>query len=108
MACSFTVWKSYNQCIKCHCQLKIPTPKELYKLKNNAKNKEQSGRKQGGQSGHKDHTKEKAPADTIVKVELDSLQCECGGKISLFKNCSVHQKIEIPEIKCHCQLKIPH
>lgn len=74
----------------------IPSSKELYKLK---KNKPKSGRTQGGQPGHKGHTREKTLADTIVKVELDSLECECGGQISLSNKCYIHQKIEIPEIK---------
>lgn len=74
----------------------IPSSKDLYKLK---KDKPKSDRKQGGQPGHQGYTRQQTPADTIVKVDLDSLQCECGGAISLLKKYHIHQKIEIPEIK---------
>ncbi len=74
----------------------IPSSKELHKLKGN---KPKSDRKQGGQPGHKGHLRNKAIPDTIIKIDLDSTECECGGQISLLKECYVHQKIEIPEIK---------
>lgn len=74
----------------------IPSSKDLYKTN---KSKPKSDRKQGGQKGHKGHSRNKAIPDTIIKIDLDEYECECGGQISLLKECYVHQKIEIPEIK---------
>ncbi len=74
----------------------IPTSKELYKHKN--ENKSKSDKKQGAQVGHKGHFRAKMEADEIVKINLDSLKCDCGGDIKMLDS-SVHQKIDIPEIK---------
>lgn len=74
----------------------MPSSKELYKIKK--ENKQKSDRKQGGQAGHKGYSRDKMKADEIIKIDLDSLQCQCDGKIAVAKP-HVHQKIDIPEIK---------
>jgi len=74
----------------------IPTSKEIYKLKNT--NKPKSQYKQGAQDGHKGYSRDKMVADEIVKIDLDSMVCECGGEIGIIAP-HIHQKIDIPEIK---------
>ena len=75
----------------------IPTSKELYKIKK--ENVKVSLRKQGAQVGHKGHMREVIIADEVIKIDLNTDQCECGGKISLMSKTHIHQKIDIPEIK---------
>ena len=76
----------------------IPSSKELYKIKKN--NKTKSDRKQGAQVGHKGHSRDRMEANEIIKIDLDSRQCECGGEIGIITP-RIHQKIDIPEIKPH-------
>ena len=76
----------------------IPTSKEIYKLKKT--NKPNSECKQGAQAGHKGYSRDKMVADEIVKIDLDSMVCECGGNIGIIAP-YIHQKIDIPEIKPH-------
>lgn len=77
----------------------IPSSKELFKIK--YENKTKSSKNIGGQTGHKGHVRDKMVADEIVKVELASIECECGGIIGISSKPHIHQKIEIPEIKPH-------
>ena len=87
----------------------IPSSKELFKIKN------ESSKNIGGQAGHAGHVKDKMVADEVVKVELASSSCECGGTIGIFSKPHIHQKVEIPQIKpyvnpsyqlyCHKNLK---
>ena len=76
----------------------IPSSKELYKIKR--ENKVKSDRRQGAQLGHKGHSRDATPANEIIKIDLDSSQCECGGEIGIIAP-RVHQKIDIPEINPH-------
>lgn len=75
----------------------IPSSKELYKIKKNSKKK--SGRKAGGQIGHKGHKIAKYDADEIIKVNLESTKCECGWEISVSKKPYIHKQVDIPVIK---------
>jgi transposase len=77
----------------------IPPSKELYKLKK--ANKEKSPLKQGGQAGHKGYSRDKMVADEIIKIDLDSKHCECGGEIRISAP-HIQQKIDLPEIKPYC------
>ncbi len=74
----------------------IPSSKELYKIKKD--NKLGSDRKQGAQAGHKGYSRDKMVANEIIKIDLDSLHCTCGGEIIVGAP-RVHQKIDLPEIK---------
>lgn len=74
----------------------IPSSKELYKVKK--ANKCQSSRKQGAQVGHAGYSRDQMTANEIIKVELDSLYCECGGELIALSP-RIHQKIDLPEIK---------
>ncbi len=77
----------------------IPSSKELYKIKNNSKRK--SDNKQGGQVGHRGYFRDKIKADEVIKIDLPSTKCECGGDIGLLSKPHIHQKIDIPEIRPH-------
>ena len=77
----------------------IPTSKELYKIKKDQAKK--STRKQGAQAGHKPNVRDPLVADEIVKVDLKSSECECGGEICSTNKVHIHQKIDIPEIQPH-------
>lgn len=77
----------------------IPSSRELYKIKNN--NKRKSDNKQGGQVGHRGYFRDKIKADEVIKIDLTSTQCECGGEIGLLSKPHIHQKIDIPEITPH-------
>ena len=77
----------------------IPTSKELYKIKK--ENKIKSIRKPGAQKNHKGYSRDKVTADEVIKINLDSSACECGGEIGISSAPHVHQKIDIPEIKPH-------
>src|SRR4051812_14437565 len=61
----------------------IPSSKELYKIKND--NPRKSLKKQGAQIGHKGHLRDSVTTDEIIKIELNSNQCECGGAIDILE-----------------------
>ncbi len=58
----------------------IPSSKELYKIK---RVEEKSGKKIDGQIGHKGRSRGKDIADKIIKISLNSAECECGGEIGI-------------------------
>ncbi|MGC0372414.1 MAG: hypothetical protein DGJ47_001127 [Rickettsiaceae bacterium] len=43
------------------------------------------------------------PSDEVIKIAIENNVCECGGEIGLLSQPSVHQKIDIPEIKAFVQ-----
>lgn len=74
----------------------LPTSREIYKKEKS--NYRKSNRRPGGQPGHtyQSYTHKKPDEVHIVDVILE--KCSCGGCLSL-DSYSVHQKIEIPNIK---------
>lgn len=74
----------------------IPTSKELYKIKKATPKK--SSRKQGAQVGHKANLRAPMIAAEVVKIDLNSNECECGGEICASTKPHIKQKIDIPEI----------
>ena len=77
----------------------IPSSKELYKSKK--AEKKPSGRKRGGQAGHKGYFRNKMKADQTINVELEDKVCECGGALCLQGEAHIHQTVDIPPIKPH-------
>jgi transposase len=75
----------------------IPSSKELYKM---TRKKKPSGNKQGAQVGHKGSTQQEYKANEIIKIDLDSDICDCGGHIKLIDP-RIHKKVDIEEIKPH-------
>lgn len=72
----------------------FPPSRDLYKKRR--ENKSKSGRKPGGQPGHKGHSRALMEADTIVDCPLEPLCC-CGGRIA-WGGMLKHQKVEIAAI----------
>lgn len=75
----------------------IPSSKELYKSKK--PEKKSSGRKRGGQDGHKGHFRKTMEADQIVNIEIENTICQCGGELCMHGKAHTHQTIDIPAIK---------
>ncbi len=77
----------------------LPSSKELYKIKKDTpEDKSESGRRIGGQVGHKGNCRAKMEADEVVKVELPN-RCECGEEIAISEKPYVYQRVDLPEIK---------
>jgi len=75
----------------------LPTSKDVYRIER--KVKPSSGRKPGGQFGHKYKGYEFKTPDKIVNVVPEETICSCGGELVLSAEYKAHQKIEIPPIK---------
>jgi transposase len=78
----------------------LPPSKSLKKKKSTGK---ASGKKSGGQQGHKGHFRELLPAekvDAIVVCPVAS-HCDCGGRISKEQDAQIHQVYELPVQKLH-------
>jgi len=75
----------------------LPSSKDIYKIER--KSKPSSGRKPGGQPGHKYNGYEFKTPDKIINVVPEEKLCECGGALVLSEDYRAHQKIEIPPIK---------
>jgi transposase len=73
----------------------LPPSRDLYKV--NRKNRLGSGRKPGGQPGHKPQGYQMKTPDEIINVFPD--YCACGHQLEIGQAFSVEQKIEIPPIK---------
>ena len=95
----------------------LPPSKSLKKKKNTRK---PSGKKTGGQSGHKGHYRKLLPIEQVDFTQNCPLpeQCECGGKIKPLPDVVRHQVYELPVLKldvteyrlergccdtCHCK-----
>ena len=95
----------------------LPPSKSLKKKKNN---RISSGKKSGGQPGHKGRHRELLPSKQVDKIEICKLDesCICGGSIKLSSGYVRHQVHELPELKlqvteyqlqqgccgdCHCK-----
>jgi transposase len=96
----------------------LPPSKSPKKKKNTTR--KPSGKKAGGQSGHKGHYRKLLPVEQVDFTKSCSLpeHCECGGKIKLLPEVVRHQVHELPELKldvteyqlergccdtCHCK-----
>ena len=93
-----------NQLNKLHDKLNInssnsglPSSKDVYRIEK--KSKVSSGKKAGGQPGHKHNGYQFKIADKIVNVIPQRRSCDCGGQLVLSERFQAHQKIEIPPIK---------
>jgi len=75
----------------------LPTSKDVYRIER--KSRPSSGRKPGGQFGHKYKGYEFKTPDKIVNVVPEETICSCGGELVLSAEYKAHQKIEIPPIK---------
>lgn len=75
----------------------LPTSKEIYKIER--KSRPKSGRKPGGQPGHKYSGYQFKTPDKIINVTPEEKLCKCGGNLVLSADYKAHQKIEIPQIK---------
>jgi transposase len=73
----------------------LPSSKDVFRLK---REKKKSGRKPGGQPGHKGSFRAPMVADEIIKVDAPSV-CSCGSEMGLMLEVVKHQKVDIPEIK---------
>lgn len=76
----------------------LPPSKSFKKKKNN---RQPSGKKAGGQPGHKGHHRELLPVDQVDFIENCALQmgCECGGEIKSSGEYVRHQVYELPVLK---------
>jgi transposase len=74
----------------------LPTSKEIYQKENKVRRK--SVRKAGAQPGHAYQGYIRKNPDAVHIIDVTNEKCSCGGCLSL-DSYSVHQKIEIPEIK---------
>jgi transposase len=73
----------------------LPPSRDIKKKK---QNKVKSGRKQGGQPGHKAHQRTMIPSDQVTDI-IDCKPvdvCDCGGTIKLSNKIHKHQVFEIP------------
>jgi transposase len=75
----------------------LPSSKDVYRIEK--KTRPKSGRKPGGQPGHKYNGYQFKVPDKIVNLVSKEKTCDCGGELHLDKNYKSHQKIEIPTIK---------
>jgi transposase len=75
----------------------LPSSKDIYRIEK--KTRPKSGRKPGGQPGHKYNGYQFKVPDKIVNLVPKEKTCDCGGELHLDKNYKSHQKIEIPTIK---------
>lgn len=75
----------------------LPSSRDVYRIEK--KSKVRSGRKPGGQLGHKYKGYEFKAPDKVVNIVPEEKICDCGGSLSLDENYKAHQKIEIPPIK---------
>lgn len=76
----------------------LPPSKSFKKKKNN---REPSGKKAGGQPGHKGYYRALLPSDQVDLIQTCALptHCPCGGKIKLSSSCVRHQVYELPTLK---------
>lgn len=76
----------------------LPPSKSLKKKKNTRKT---SGKKAGGQSGHKGHYRKLLPIEQVDFTQNCPLpeHCECGGKIKTLPDVVRHQVYELPVLK---------
>lgn len=75
----------------------LPTSKEVYRIER--KSKPKSGRKPGGQKGHKYSGYQFKTPDKVIDVTPEEKICACGGELVITEEYQAHQKIEIPPIK---------
>jgi len=75
----------------------LPSSKDVYRIERKAK--PSSGRKPGGQPGHRYKGYEFKTPDKIINVVPEEMVCSCGGELVLSDKYKAHQKIEIPPIK---------
>jgi regulator of replication initiation timing len=75
----------------------LPTSKDVYRVER--RSRPSSGKKPGGQPGHKYKGYEFKTPDKIVNVVPEEKVCSCGGELVLSAEYKAHQKIEIPPIK---------
>ncbi len=75
----------------------LPTSKEIYRLER--KSRPKSGKRPGGQVGHKHNPYTFKQADEVVEVFPEAELCKCGGVLSITEGYSTHQRLEIPPIK---------
>lgn len=73
----------------------IPSSKELYKQKTESA---KSGKKVGGQPGHKGSHRALVHPDQVISIPVQE-QCECGSKLQKIARPYILQKVEIPPIK---------
>lgn len=78
----------------------LPPSRDIRKKK---QSKLPSGRKRGGQPGHKDWQRNRVPVEQIdAIVDCKPAQiCGCGGAIKLNDKTQIHQVFEIPVVKYH-------
>lgn len=76
----------------------LPPSKSQKKKKNN---RQPSGKKAGGQPGHKGHYRELLPIDEVNFIKSCTLppECSCGGKMKLRGDFVRHQVYELPPLK---------
>jgi transposase len=77
----------------------LPPSKDFKKKKKSTR--QPSGKKSGGQPGHKGHYRELLPSDQVDFIQTCELptDCPCGGKIKLTGDYVRHQVYELPVLK---------
>ena len=75
----------------------LPSSRDLYKMKRTTR--EPSGKKPGGQKGHRGNSRDRMTPDEVVTIKPENAYCSCGGAIALVKVPQIIQKIELPPIK---------
>jgi transposase len=75
----------------------LPPSRDLYRAKKNTR--PPSGKKPGGQPGHKFHGYRSQTPDKVVDVFPE--RCSCGHSLEIAPTFRAEQKIEIPPIKPH-------
>ena len=75
----------------------LPSSKDIYRIEKHSRPK--SGKKPGGQVGHKYSGYERREASEVIEVLPDEEVCRCGGTLELHEEYTTHQKIDIPTIK---------
>ena len=75
----------------------LPTSKEIYRKEK--KSRPKSSRKIGAQPLHKHNGYKNRIPDKIIEVLPEESVCKCGNILELAEEYTIHQKLEIPEIK---------